>query len=81
MTVQTLEPALLSWTTRRDEKRRRMQLVQPWMKGPCAAKWEAGRGPRNTDRQRRQDRARVRQSETGRLPLTLLGKSRSRQAA
>jgi malonate decarboxylase alpha subunit len=34
MTVQTLEPALLSWTTRRDEKRRRMQLVQPWMKGP-----------------------------------------------
>jgi len=34
MTVQTPEPALLSWTTRRDEKRRRMQLVQPWMKGP-----------------------------------------------
>ena len=23
-----------SWTTRRDEKRRRMQLVQPWMRGP-----------------------------------------------
>src|SRR5580658_1308668 len=23
-----------AWTTRRDEKRRRMQLVQPWMKGP-----------------------------------------------
>jgi malonate decarboxylase alpha subunit len=34
MTVQTLEPASLSWTTRRDEKRRRMRLVQPWMKGP-----------------------------------------------
>ena len=34
MTVQTAEPALSSWTTRRDEKRRRMQLVQPWMKGP-----------------------------------------------
>jgi len=34
MTVQTVEPALLSWTTRRDEKRRRMQLVQSWMKGP-----------------------------------------------
>ena len=34
MTVQTLEPAVFSWTTRRDEKRRRMQLVQPWMKGP-----------------------------------------------
>ena len=28
-------PRLLrSWTTRRDEKRRRMQLVQPWMQGP-----------------------------------------------
>src|SRR5579859_3944100 len=23
-----------SWTTRRDEKRRRLQLVQPWMQGP-----------------------------------------------
>jgi malonate decarboxylase alpha subunit len=34
MTVQTAEPVLSSWTTRRDEKRRRMQLVQPWMKGP-----------------------------------------------
>ena len=34
MTVQTLEPAVFSWTTRRDEKRRRMQLVRPWMKGP-----------------------------------------------
>ena len=34
MTVQTLEPAVLSWTTRRDEKWRRMQLVQPWMRGP-----------------------------------------------
>src|SRR5580698_10605337 len=34
MTVQTVEPALSSWTTRRDEKRRRMRLVQPWMKGP-----------------------------------------------
>jgi malonate decarboxylase alpha subunit len=33
MTVQTLEPAVFSWTTRRDEKRRRMQLVRPWMKG------------------------------------------------
>jgi malonate decarboxylase alpha subunit len=33
MTVQTSEPALRSWTTRRDEKQRRMQLVQPWMKG------------------------------------------------
>jgi malonate decarboxylase alpha subunit len=34
MTVQTSGPALSSWTTRRDEKQRRMQLVQPWMKGP-----------------------------------------------
>jgi Malonate decarboxylase, alpha subunit, transporter len=31
---QTLEPVSRSWTTRRDEKRRRMQLVRPWMKGP-----------------------------------------------
>jgi malonate decarboxylase alpha subunit len=34
MTVQTSGPALSYWTTRRDEKQRRMQLVQPWMKGP-----------------------------------------------
>src|SRR5580658_3548732 len=34
MTPQTVEPALRSWTTRRDEKQRRMKLVQPWMKGP-----------------------------------------------
>src|SRR5260370_21330350 len=34
MTVQTSGPALSSWTTRRDEKQRRVQLVQPWMKGP-----------------------------------------------
>jgi malonate decarboxylase alpha subunit len=34
MTVQTSGPALSSRTTRRDEKQRRMQLVQPWMKGP-----------------------------------------------
>jgi malonate decarboxylase alpha subunit len=34
MTVQTSGPALSSWTTRRDEKQRGMQLVQPWMKGP-----------------------------------------------
>ena len=27
-----------SWTTRRDEKRRRMQLVRPWMKGPILPK-------------------------------------------
>jgi hypothetical protein len=34
MLEQMLEPVLRSWTTRRDEKRRRMQLVQRWMKGP-----------------------------------------------
>src|SRR5580692_3384456 len=27
-----------AWTTRRDEKRRRMQLVRPWMKGPILPK-------------------------------------------
>jgi malonate decarboxylase alpha subunit len=34
MAEQTLPQASRSWTTRREEKRRRMQLVQPWMKGP-----------------------------------------------
>jgi malonate decarboxylase alpha subunit len=34
MAQQTLEQATRSWTTRRDEKQRRMRLVQPWMKGP-----------------------------------------------
>jgi malonate decarboxylase alpha subunit len=34
MAQQTLDQVTPSWTTRRDEKRRRMQLVQPWMKGP-----------------------------------------------
>ncbi len=29
-----LEVPVRSWTTRRDEKERRMKLVQPWMKGP-----------------------------------------------
>src|SRR6202789_2711808 len=31
---QRAEQVSRSWTTRRDEKRRRMQLVKPWMKGP-----------------------------------------------
>src|SRR6202453_3614949 len=34
MPQQMLGQVTRSWTTRRDEKRRRMQLVQPWMKGP-----------------------------------------------
>jgi malonate decarboxylase alpha subunit len=34
MAQQTLEQMSRSWTTRRDEKRRRMQQVQPWMEGP-----------------------------------------------
>src|ERR1700678_466337 len=33
MTQKTLEQVPRSWTTRRDEKQRRMQLVLPWMKG------------------------------------------------
>jgi malonate decarboxylase alpha subunit len=28
------QQATRSWTTRRDEKKRRMQLVSPWMDGP-----------------------------------------------
>ena len=31
---QTLGPVTRSWTTRRDEKQRRMQLIAPWMEGP-----------------------------------------------
>jgi malonate decarboxylase alpha subunit len=34
MAQQTSEQVSRSWTTRRDEKRSRMRLVQPWMKGP-----------------------------------------------
>src|ERR1700677_92976 len=33
MAQQKAEQVPRSWTTRRDEKQRRMQLVQPWMKG------------------------------------------------
>src|SRR6202167_999115 len=33
-TTEYAQTSTRSWTTRRDEKRRRMQLVQPWMKGP-----------------------------------------------
>src|SRR6201988_974738 len=35
---QTLAPVSRSWTTRRDEKRRRMQLLKPWMEGPIIQK-------------------------------------------
>ncbi|HTB91794.1 MAG TPA: malonate decarboxylase subunit alpha, partial [Candidatus Sulfotelmatobacter sp.] len=38
MVLHTLEQVPRSWTTRRDEKRRRMQLVQPWMEGPILPK-------------------------------------------
>jgi malonate decarboxylase alpha subunit len=38
MAQQTLGRALRSGTTRRDEKRRRLQRVQPWMKGPILPK-------------------------------------------
>src|SRR6266446_5822841 len=34
MAQQTMKQVWRSWATRRDEKRRRMQLVQPWMEGP-----------------------------------------------
>src|ERR1700730_8125582 len=34
MAQKTSEQTPHSWTTRRDEKRRRMKLVRPWMKGP-----------------------------------------------
>jgi len=38
MAQQTLARASRSWTTRRDEKRRRMQRVRPWMDGPILPK-------------------------------------------
>ena len=38
MAQQTMKQVSRSWTTRRDEKRRRMQLVQPWMAGPILPK-------------------------------------------
>jgi malonate decarboxylase alpha subunit len=37
MSEQTQQQRPVSWTTRRDEKARRMQTVQPWMKGPVLA--------------------------------------------
>src|SRR3977135_93784 len=38
MAQQTLERVSRSWTTRRDEKQRRMQLIRPRMKGPILPK-------------------------------------------
>jgi malonate decarboxylase alpha subunit len=38
MAKQTLERASRSWTTRRDEERKRMQRVRPWMEGPILHK-------------------------------------------
>src|SRR5271154_1548236 len=37
MSQQTEEQGMRSWTMRRDEKRRRMQRIEPWMKGPVLA--------------------------------------------
>ncbi len=37
MSEQTQQQRPTSWTTRRDEKSRRMQAVKPWMKGPMLA--------------------------------------------
>ena len=34
MMTQTQQSANDSWTTRREEKRRRLESVRPWMKGP-----------------------------------------------
>ena len=38
MSDQTLTRRRTSWTTRRDEKRRRIDSVKPWMKGPVLAR-------------------------------------------
>ena len=37
MSDRTLTQPRTSWTTRRDEKRRRLESVKPWMKGPVLA--------------------------------------------
>jgi malonate decarboxylase alpha subunit len=37
MSDQTLTQQRTSWTTRRDEKRRRLESVKPWMRGPVLA--------------------------------------------
>ena len=37
MSEQTQQQRPISWTTRRDEKARRMQVVEPWLKGPVLA--------------------------------------------
>src|ERR1700728_2359843 len=37
MSDQTMMQQRTSWTTRRDEKRRRLDSVKPWMKGPVLA--------------------------------------------
>src|SRR5580658_7750004 len=37
MSQQTEKQGTRSWTMRRDEKRRRMQRIEPWMKGPVLA--------------------------------------------
>src|SRR6202522_2775818 len=37
LSEQTQQQRPVSWTTRRDEKARRMQSVEPWMKGPVLA--------------------------------------------
>src|SRR5271168_1693180 len=33
-TTEYAQTSTRSWTTRRDEKRRRMQLIEPWLRGP-----------------------------------------------
>src|SRR6202012_1331620 len=38
MTQQAEKQGTRSWTMRRDEKRRRMQRVEPWLKGPVLAR-------------------------------------------
>ena len=40
MARETLERVTRLWTTRRDEKRRRMQLIRPRMKGQRVPSYE-----------------------------------------
>lgn len=50
MVEQSFELVSRSWMTRRDKKRRRMQVIQPGMKGPILTKETSSRS-RNSHRQ------------------------------
>ena len=48
MSEQTQQRRPISWATRRDEKARRMQMVEPWLKGPVLAQEKIVRSEEHT---------------------------------